>query len=90
MKSILICTHERYNPNQSSCGHRGSKQLKLQLTEAVAAAGIPIGIKEIQCLGMCEVGPNIRLIPRGATYQNVKEDDIANIIEGAKAFLKEA
>lgn len=89
MKSILICTNHRANPNQPSCAARGALVLKQQLTDAVNTTGLAIGVKEIQCLGECDVGPNLRLIPGGPSFQHVDENKIPVILKAAKSFLKD-
>jgi NADH:ubiquinone oxidoreductase subunit E len=88
MKSILVCTNHRANPNQPSCGARGAEALKQQIADAVSASGLPLGVKEIQCLGECDVGPNMRLIPGGPMFQHVDAAKIPVILNAAKSFLK--
>lgn len=88
MKSILVCTNYRANPNLPSCGARGAEALKQQIVEAVNASGLPLGVKEIQCLGECDHGPNVRLIPGGAAFQHVDAGKIPVILKAAKSFLK--
>ncbi|OYZ08742.1 MAG: hypothetical protein B7Y32_01935 [Methylophilales bacterium 16-45-7] len=89
MKSILICLNHRKNPNQPSCGARGAAALKQQLIEAVNASGLALGVQEIQCLGECEQGPNLRLIPGGPAFHQVSADQIPAILNAAKYFLKD-
>lgn len=88
MKSILVCTNHRDSPHQPSCGARGAQQLKQRLTEEVNAAGINLGIKEIQCLGACEQGPNVKLIPSGPLFNHVDVNDLKDLLQAAKAFAK--
>ncbi|MDX1915186.1 MAG: (2Fe-2S) ferredoxin domain-containing protein [Methylophilus sp.] len=88
MKSILVCTNHRVNPNQPSCGAKGAQQLKQKLAEEVSKAGIAVGVKEIQCLGECDVGPNVRLIPGGQFFKQVDERHLKEILKAAKAFSK--
>jgi NADH:ubiquinone oxidoreductase subunit E len=89
MKSILICTNHRANPNQPSCGARGAVALKQQLSDAVTASGVALGVKEIQCLGECDIGPNLRLIPGGQSFHHVDADSIPTVLKAAKSFLKD-
>lgn len=89
MKSILICTHHRANPNQPSCGVRGAQALKQAFTDAVANEGLGLKIVEIQCLGECEAGPNMRLIPSGPIFHHVDLEQVPTIIDTAKQFLKD-
>ena len=88
MKSILVCTNHRVNPNLPSCGERGAESLKQKLQHEIHKAGIPIQIKEIQCLGECESGPNLRLIPGGPSFSMVDENQLKAILKAAVAFSK--
>jgi NADH:ubiquinone oxidoreductase subunit E len=87
MKSILICTNLRDNPNLPSCAARGSEAIKQRIQDEVAKHNIAINVKEIKCLGECDVGPNLRLIPGGAFCRGVQLDDVAEIIQKAKNFI---
>lgn len=89
MKSILICTNHRANPNLPSCGARGAEGLKQQLSEAVTASGLKLGVKEIQCLGECDIGPNLRLIPGGQSFHHMETSRILTVLKAAKSFLKD-
>jgi len=89
MKSILVCTNHRANPNQPSCGARGAESLKQAITDAVDSAGLNMMVKEIQCLGECESGPNVRLIPSGPLFRNVDKDDLHQLIKVASSFAKD-
>lgn len=88
MKSILVCTHHRANPNQPSCGARGAQTLKQALTDAVATENLELRIVEIQCLGECDAGPNMRLIPSGPVFNHVELEQVPYIIKTAKQFLE--
>ena len=89
MKSILICTNHRANPNQPSCGARGADALKQQLSDAVIASGLTLGVKDIQCLGECDIGPNLRLIPGGQSFHHIDANSIPTVLKAAKLFLKD-
>lgn len=90
MKSLLICTHHRTNPNQPSCGARGAQTIKQAFADVVTSEGLGLGIVEIQCLGECEAGPNMRLIPSGPIFHHVALEQVPGIIDAAKQFLKES
>lgn len=89
MKSILVCTNHRNNPNQPSCGARGAVSLKQKLSSEIDQSGIPMGVKEIQCLGECESGPNLRFLPGGPLFRHVDENDLKAILKAAKSFAKD-
>lgn len=87
MKKILVCTNHRANPNNPSCGARGSKQLLVDLTQKCYAEKVNIAIVEVQCLGLCNVGPNMRLMPNGAFFNHVSADNFNDIIVATKQFI---
>ena len=87
-KKILICTNFRANPNNPSCAARGSKQVLAALTHALVEKNIPITIEESPCLGFCEIGPNLRLLPGGEFFHGVSDKDLSAIIKSTKKFLK--
>jgi NADH:ubiquinone oxidoreductase subunit E len=87
-KKILVCTNYRANPNNPSCAARGSKEICAALILQLHKQHVQIEIEEIQCLGFCKVGPNIRLTPNGAFFHEVSDKKFAKIIKAAKAFLE--
>lgn len=89
MKSILVCTNHRHNPNVPSCGKRDSVALKHAITEALAQEGVALAVKDIQCLGECEHGPNARLVPSGPLLRGLDKNDLSSLIQTAKAFAKD-
>jgi predicted metal-binding protein len=89
MKSILVCTNHRGNPNQPSCGARGAISLKNKLSAEIDQSGIAMNVKEIQCLGECESGPNLRFLPGGPLFRHVDEHDLKAVLKAAKTFAKD-
>ena len=88
MKAILVCTNHRANPDQPSCGARGARALMHQLADAVGTSGLALGVREIQCLGECAQGPNLRFIPGGPAFHQVDAAQIPVILNAAKSFLE--
>lgn len=89
MKSMLICTNLRHNPSKPSCGRRGADKLKSALVDAIEEAGLPIQVEEIQCLGECGAGPNVRFVPRGPLLQGLNADEVDSVIEEATKFCQQ-
>lgn len=87
-KKLLVCTNYRANPNNPSCGARGSKEILTALTHQLQRENVPIEIEEIQCMGYCNVGPNLRLIPNGEIFHDVSAKKFGEIIKATKKFLK--
>ena len=86
MKKILVCTNFRANPNHPSCAARGSKQLLSDLTLKIHQNSLPISIEESPCLGFCQIGPNVRLVPNGPFFHAVSTEKLDDLIEAAKKF----
>jgi NADH:ubiquinone oxidoreductase subunit E len=87
-KKLLVCTNYRANPNNPSCAARGSKEIASELLQQLQQKNVKIEIEEIQCMGYCKVGPNVRLIPNGAYFHEVSISKFAEIIKATKVFLK--
>ena len=88
-KKLLVCTNFRANPNQPSCAARGSKEIVVALARQLQKKNVSIEIEEIQCMGYCKIGPNLRLIPNGAYFHEVSARKFAEIIKATKIFLKD-
>ena len=88
-KKLLVCTNYRANPNNPSCAARGSKELLTALAQQLQREKVSIEVEEIQCMGYCNVGPNVRLIPNGEIFHEVSDKKFAQIIQASKKYLKE-
>ena len=88
-KELLVCTNFRANPNNPSCAARGSKEILIELSQLLQRRNVSIKVEEIQCMGFCKVGPNIRLFPNGEFFHEVSSKKISNIIKSTKIFLQE-
>ncbi len=87
-KKLLVCTNFRANPNNPSCAARGSKEIAIALAQQLHKKNVLIEIEEIQCMGYCKVGPNVRLAPNGAFFHEVSASKFAEIIKATQLFLK--
>ncbi|MES2502514.1 MAG: (2Fe-2S) ferredoxin domain-containing protein [Pseudomonadota bacterium] len=84
MKKLLVCTNYRGNPNTPSCAARGSKSLLSLFSQQCQENNLIIQIEESPCLGFCQIGPNVRLVPSGAFFHGVLADELSAIIGAAK------
>ena len=87
MKKILVCTNHRANPNAPSCHARCSQQVLAQLSFLLKQENIKIAVEEVQCLGHCNNGPNVRLVPNGRFFHNVKSESLKEIVTATQLFL---
>jgi NADH:ubiquinone oxidoreductase subunit E len=89
LKKILICTNFRANPNNPSCAARGSKAVMTALAQELLEKNLLILVEESPCLGFCDIGPNLRLMPGGEFFHEVSDVDLSAIIKSTKQFLKQ-
>ena len=87
-KKILMCTNFRANPNNMLCAARGSKEVMALLLQELKQKNLPITVEESPCLGFCEAGPNLRLMPNGVFFHGVSDKKLSTIIKCTKRFLK--
>lgn len=82
-KKVLVCTNFRSNPNTPSCGARGSEDV----LAALANEGLEIAVEKSPCLGFCNIGPNVRLAPKGVCFHTVSPKNMAKLIKDIKSFI---
>jgi NADH:ubiquinone oxidoreductase subunit E len=88
-KKMIVCTNFRANPNNPSCAGRGSPIVMAALSAQLAQENCPITVEESPCLGFCEIGPNLRLMPNGEFFHGVSDEKLKLIIKKAKHFLEQ-
>lgn len=73
---VLICTG-------TGCVSSGSKEIKHELQDQLADKGLldEIKIVETGCHGFCEKGPIMVVYPEGVFYCQIKEEDVAEIVD---------
>ncbi|MTI59921.1 MAG: NADH-quinone oxidoreductase subunit NuoF [Firmicutes bacterium] len=78
---VLICTG-------TGCVSSGSKKIKTVLEDELAEHDLSKEIKIVEtgCHGFCEKGPIMIVYPEGVFYCQLKEEDVAEIVE--EHFLK--
>lgn len=83
-KKVLVCTNFRANPNHPSCGARDSDKIFKALCEALHDT--PVLTESSPCMGLCHVGPNVRLAPNGKYFNEVNTQELKLLIKEIKAF----
>jgi len=73
---VLICTG-------TGCVSSGSKTIKHELQDQLSAKDLldEIKIVETGCHGFCEKGPIMVVYPEGVFYCQIKEEDVAEIVD---------
>lgn len=80
-RTIWVCVNQR-EPGEAACANRGSAEYQKELKEhmkSVHARGLRVS--RSLCLGLCEKGPNICIMPENVWYTGVTPKDL----DGLKA-----
>lgn len=83
-KSLIICVNRRLTPATISCALHGSFELAERLERRIAEEQLDITIQKLFCLGRCEQGPVLKLIPGGEFLLGMEEEEI---MERLRAFV---
>lgn len=78
--TIIVCVNHRANPNQPSCGARGSQAVATAIEDEINQYQLNIQVERIYCLGFCSQGPNLRIAPEGRFIHHVQLADVPNLI----------
>jgi NADP-reducing hydrogenase subunit HndC len=80
-KIIYICINER-PAGEDSCGGRASADIAKKIKESVKSMNLPVKIRvsRTQCLGLCEIGPNVAIFPDNVWYHRVRLEDVPEIL----------
>jgi len=66
---IFVCCNQK-DPGEASCANRGSGEFQKQLKEYMKSRGIKgLRVSRSLCLGLCEQGPNICVMPENVWYR---------------------
>ena len=72
---VLIC-------GGSACSSSGSNNITAEFKKELVAAGLAGKVEVLQtgCLGFCEQGPIVKIMPQGTFYVHVKIEDVKEIV----------
>ena len=72
---VLIC-------GGSACSSSGSNNITAEFKKELEAAGLVGKVEVLQtgCLGFCEQGPIVKIMPQGTFYVHVKTEDVKEIV----------
>lgn len=84
---ITVCTNQRANPDQPSCGMRGGLEIAEALRLAVDERGLAAVVDTFHCLGKCELGPNAKLSPGGEFCHRLAPAELDSLLEKIAAFV---
>lgn len=82
---IIVCTNTRPPGHpKPSCGASGSAAILMAFNMGLMERGYQPGqvlVTSSACLGPCEYGPTVVIYPDGIWYGQVKEADVAEILD---------
>ena len=79
---LTVCINDRgQNAITVSCGPRGGSDLERTLSEEIDRRGLKIEVQTIRCLGLCDKGPNVRLVPGNNWFHEVGSGDVSELID---------
>ena len=72
---VLIC-------GGSACSSSGSNNITAEFKKELEAAGLAGKVEVLQtgCLGFCEQGPIVKIMPQGTLYVHVQIEDVKEIV----------
>ena len=72
---VLVC-------GGTACMSGGAQEIFDALVEGVKAAGLADRVQVVRtgCLGFCEKGPIVKILPEGTFYVSVKAEDAKEIV----------
>lgn len=79
-RTIFVCCNEK-EPGEAACAARGSRALQEQLKAHMKSKNLKgrMRVSRSLCLGLCEQGPNVCVMPENVWYSNVTAADLAEI-----------
>ena len=80
LTTLVICINRRLSADMPSCAARGSVARAEALERGVEERQIDVRVERMTCLGLCDVGPNLRLVPGGAFFSRVAAEDVPEVL----------
>jgi (2Fe-2S) ferredoxin len=79
-RTIFVCCNEK-EPGEAACAARGSRELQAKLKAHLKSKGLQgrMRVSRSLCLGLCEQGPNVCIMPENAWYARVTPADLPEI-----------
>lgn len=85
MNTLLVCINRRTNPDLPSCGTRGGLELAELAESECTRLGLDIHVERFHCLGLCELGPNLKIAPEGDFIHTATQQDLLSVLAGLAA-----
>ena len=85
--TVVVCVNVRLGAKAQSCGGSDSEEIAEALEAGIEARGLAAEVARIHCLGLCSLGPNVRLVPNGNWYNQVALGDAEAILDDLSSAL---
>ncbi len=85
--TVVICVNVRLGAKSVSCGGSDSEAIAEALQSGIEERGLAAKIDRIHCLGLCSMGPNVRVVPNGNWYHEVSLNDADAILNDLSSAL---
>ena len=87
---LTVCVNDR-GPGAitPSCGARGSGRLLDAIADEISLRGLKIELQTIRCLGVCEKGPNARLVPGNNWFHGLGPEDVGTLVDKAESLCRD-
>lgn len=82
-KSLIVCVNERLTASRTSCALRGSREMAERIERYIQREQLDVLVQRLQCLGHCNKGPVMRLVPGGEFLLGTDEK---SVMERLRAF----
>ena len=77
-RTVLMCAG-------GGCLASGSDKLLLALREEIARGGVNVQVHAVGCMGLCAAGPVLLVLEDGVFYQQVKSEDVGELVAAIAA-----
>ncbi len=85
-KKIIVCVKHRTSNHQPSCGAKGSESLAIQIEQWILSTGLNLSVERFKCLGCCDQGINIKLVPDGPFFHGLTLDNLDSVFADLGEF----
>ncbi len=79
-KLVLVCVNEREDGTES-CGQKGSLELFHKIKDAIKAVRTDTRVSRTGCLGNCQSGITVAIMPKNIYLGEVREENIDEIVK---------
>lgn len=86
---LMVCVNVRDAEAGVSCGPRGGAAIREELQAALLREDIDIEVAGALCLGTCDRGPTVRLIPNNSWFYGAHVEDVPALLAHLKSALGE-